>query len=317
MESLRLAKYAMGTRWEMVLREKSAFYLQGVGEAAFEELDRLEGQLSFYRENSDISDLNRRAFREPVLLEPRLFTLFQRAKQLHEQSGGAFDLTMGPLLRAWGFVGGRGEMPEEAAIQKARDRVGMEFLELNQEDRSVRFRREGMEVDLGAIGKGYALDAIMEHLREMEVTSALVHGGTSSVSALGSAGKGEEGWPIAIAHPVREGETLAQCLLQNGSLSVSAPRYKSFEQNGKQFGHVLDPATGRPSPEHKLAAVLTENAATGDALSTALLARGESLLPMLEREAEIEGALLLKETDGKPELFRTLRFLVSEEQTAG
>lgn len=296
LEQFRLAKYAMGTRWEMVLNGKDAAYLQGVGEAAFEELERLERQLSFYREESDISQINRHAYTKPVVLEPRLFALFKRAIKLHEETEGAFDITMAPLLRCWGFIEGTGEMPSEEALSIARAKVGMEFLLLDADRSTARFLKPDMEIDLGAIGKGYALDRMTEHLQDMGVTSALIHGGTSSVSAMGSSGAdGRKGWEIAIAHPTEEGKFLASCTLLDNTLSVSSPRHKSFQHGGLRYGHVINPSTGEPATGNFLAAIVGESATEGDALSTALLVTGKSFLTTLDRREGVSGSLFLSE----------------------
>ena len=276
----------MGTRWEMVLNGKDADYLRGVGEAAFEELERLERQLSFYREDSDISQINRRAYANPVVLEPRLFNLFERAMQLHRRSEGAFDITMAPLLRCWGFIEGTGEMPSEEALNLARAKVGTEFLLLDKSDSTIRFLKPDMEIDLGAIGKGYALDRMTEHLQDMGVTSALVHGGTSSVSAIGSRFKSdaeEEGWKIAVAQPEESEKPMTILTLKDEFLSVSSPRYKSFKEGSQRYGHVLDPISGSPVPGHFLAALVTDNATDGDALSTAFLVKGKEFISELEK----------------------------------
>ena len=292
---IRMAKYAMGTRWELVLHGNGVLgedYLRGAGEAAFEELERLERQLSVYREDSDVSDLNRRAFHEAVPLDPRLFTLLEHARTLHEETEGAFDLTLAPLLQTWGFVGGTGSLPTEAEIEAALAQVGMRWLTLDRNERTVRFLKPGMALDFGAIGKGYALDTIVELLRDLQISSALLHGGTSSVYALGAPPEAPDGWQIALAPPTPDAPSPATYALRDAALSVSAPRHKSFIVDGVRYGHVLDPATGRPAPEHTLAAIVSDTGTVGDALSTALLVRGEGLKSRLEARLDVSSVLL-------------------------
>jgi thiamine biosynthesis lipoprotein len=245
------------------------------------EVERLEDQLSFYRESSDISDLNARAANEEVPVDPRLFTLLERAGQWSEATDGAFDVTVAPLVRCWGFAGGTGALPTEEAIAAALSVVGMHHVRLNKDDYTVRYDREGVTLELGAIGKGYAVDRAVELLREYEIESALLHGGTSTVYGLGAPPE-TDGWIVAIQQPFAPaGAYLAQVTLRDKALSVSAPHGKWFEQGGKKYGHVLDPRTGFPVRRSVLAALVTASATDSDALSTALLARGAEWLPSL------------------------------------
>jgi thiamine biosynthesis lipoprotein len=200
MTTVTLARNAMATRFEAVLHGADAAALRAAGEEALSEIERIEAQLSLYQPASEIAHLNARAARGPVKVSPALFRLLERAAALHRETDGAFDITIGPLMRCWGFVGGTGRLPEPAALAEARARVGMGLVELNARDFTVRFAREGVILDLGALGKGYAIEEAAGLLRETGVTSALLHGGTSSVHALGRTPEGEP-WKVAIEKP--------------------------------------------------------------------------------------------------------------------
>jgi FAD:protein FMN transferase len=303
-ERVTLAKRAMGTRFELVLYGENESYLRATGEEAFAEVERLEAQLSLYRHDSDLTDLNLRAASETVPVDPRFFRILERAKQLWEESGGAFDPTVAPLMRCWGFVGGTGKMPTEEEIAAAREVVGMQYVLLDAENFTVRFEREGVTLDLGAIGKGYAIERAIEIIRDNEVESGLLHGGTSSIYALGSP-PDAEGWTIAIQRPfaAEEGEPIAQVTLRNNALSVSAPHGKWFESEGRRYGHVLDPRTGYPTSRNLLAALVTDSPTDGDALTTALLTRGEEYLhELLQKRPEIRALLVVEDEDGKPDV---------------
>lgn len=280
MREIRSALRAMGTRFELVLFGERETYLKTVAEEVFREITRLESRLSYYQESSDITDINLHAHKQPVMLDPPLFELLELAMRIWEATEGAFDLTVAPLLACWGFVGGAGKMPSEEEVQEALERVGMQHVSLNPEDHTVSFDRPGICLELGAIGKGYAIDQAVEMLRDFEIESALLHGGTSSVYAIGSPPNAEE-WKIGIQSPEKE-SLLAEVWLKESSLSVSAPRNKGFDHHGKRYGHVVDPRTGSPVPEHLLSAVTCPSATLGDALSTALLVSGNALLPSLE-----------------------------------
>lgn len=303
MKSVRLAEIAMGTRFELVLWGESEMRLIAAGEEALEEILRLEAQLSLYRSDSDIADINRRASEEAVPVEPRLFRLLERAARLTEETEGAFDITVAPLLRCWGFMGGTGEMPTEEAVAEARERVGMQHVLLDAENVTVRFARPGMMLDLGSIGKGYAVECAISLLRENGLTNGLLHGGTSTVYAMG-APPDADAWKVALQKPfeTEEGQFLATVDLKDVSLSVSAPHGKWFEANGRRYGHVLDPRTGMPASRSLLSAIVMESATDGDALSTALLTLGADWISHLRQVYPTAEALVTFEKNEKLEI---------------
>lgn len=275
METVTLARNAMATRFEMLLHGEDAPRLRGAGEEALNEIERLEARLSLYRPSSEIARVNAHAARGPVRVSPLVFQLLTRARDLSRETSGAFDITVAPLVRCWGFMGGTGRRPAPDEIEAARACVGFSHLLFDERNSTVQFDIAGAMIDLGAIGKGYAIDCAAEILRGAGVKSALLHGGTSSVYGLG-APPGAEGWPVAIDGPPG-GQPIAVVRLRDSSLSVSASWGKSFTLDGRAFGHVLDPRTGWPVNESDaaaLAAVTSPSATETDAFSTALLAVG-------------------------------------------
>ena len=195
--SVRVACQAMATRFEILLHGGREASLRAAGEEALAEVGRLEGQLSLYRPASEIARVNALAARQPVRVSPNVFQLLQQAQRLHEETGGAFDIALGPLVHCWGFMGGPGRLPEPESLARARALAGMGHVELDGAAVSVRFDREGVMIDLGAIGKGYAIDCAMRLLREAGVASALLHGGTSTTYAIGTPPRAEA-WQVAI-----------------------------------------------------------------------------------------------------------------------
>ncbi len=299
MNKVRSALRAMGTRFEIVLYGERELYLKTVAEEVFREIERLEAKLSYYNESSDIYDLNLRAAQAPVLLDPPLFHLLEQAKRYSEESAGAFDITVAPLLECWGFVGGTGALPTEERIAEALERVGMHHLHLDSSNYSAFFDVEGVRIELGAIGKGYAIAQCVEMLKDFEIESALLHGGTSSVYALGTP-PDAEGWQVAVQSP-RSEALLAHIALKDFSLSVSAPRNKGFQAGGKRYGHVLDPRTGTPIPTHLLSALACASPLVGDAFSTALLVQGKEWFSALSTLLPEAHALFVKETETEKE----------------
>lgn len=266
----------MATRFEIALWGESEAASRAAAEEALDEVQRVEAQLSLYRPDSAVAHLNARAAREWVRVEPGLFWLLQRAKALSRETSGAFDITVAALVRCWGFMGGSGKRPTKTAIAEARKNVGMQLISLDEENFAVRFERSGVMLDFGALGKGYAIDKAVEILRDAGVTSAIVHGGTSTVYGLGRP-PDEPVWKIAIEAPPRQNEQpalLSIVELHDEALSVSAVWGKSFEASGKTYGHIIDPRTGYPADAADLAAVVLPSATETDALSTALLTLG-------------------------------------------
>lgn len=283
-EPVTLARHAMATRFEIVLHGDNPVALRAAGEEALDEVERIEALLSLYRSDSEIARVNARASRDAVRVSPEVFRLLEQAQSLSAATGGAFDITVAPLVRCWGFMGGKGRMPEREEVEVARSRVGMSLMELNSEDFTVRFARDGVMLDLGAIGKGYAIERAVELLHDAGVVSALLHGGTSTMHAIGRP-PGEAPWKIALERPPgAEGqppELLTLVPLENEAMSVSAVWGRHFRNEGRDYGHVIDPRTGYPTEASLLTAVVLKSATETDALSTALLTQGVSGLETL------------------------------------
>lgn len=284
MTTVRLACDAMATRFECVLQGKRESSLRAAGEEALEEIRRIESALSLYRPDSEIAQVNREAAASWVRVSPEVFGIVRHSLILSHVTEGAFDITVGPLLQTWGLRKGTGRLPSDDEVAQARDMVGARWVELDEAGFGIRFARPGLMLDLGSIGKGYAIDRAGELLREAGVERAFVHGGTSTVLAIGEPLDDGE-WKVAIEHPLGpapEGEPLRRPLavvpLRDESLSVSAIWGKGFEAEGRYFGHVMDPRLGRPVAGARLAAITLPSATETDALSTALLVRGAELI---------------------------------------
>ncbi|MBI3414557.1 MAG: FAD:protein FMN transferase [Verrucomicrobia bacterium] len=306
MNTVATARHAMATRFEIVLHGDHEPRLRAAAEEALEEIQRLDAQLSLYSPTSDISRLNASAAAGPVKVAPELFRLLRRAKTFHRETGGAFDITVGPLMRCWGFMRDTGRLPSDEELTEARQKAGMELIELDEKNFTVRFRRAGVMLDLGAIGKGYALERAADLLRETGITSAILHGGTSTVCAIGTP-PDANAWMIGIEDPQNTGGAvgeakrplLAAIPLKDESLSVSAVWGKSFEIAGKTYGHVIDPRTGRPANNAVLAAVALPSATESDAFSTALLTLGrEGLDSICELRPQARALVVAPTGDG-------------------
>ncbi len=236
----------------------------------------LEDQLSVYRSTSEISELNRRAGSGPSPVEPRLFALLQLAVELHAATSCAFDITAGALSEVWGFTRRSGALPTAEAIEAARAHVGTRWLNLDTAQQTLAIERPGVQINLGAIGKGYALDRVAELFAAAEVNDYILHGGHSSVLARGTHGALPlgSGWQVGIRHPLRPQKRLGQLLLVDGAVATSGSGTQYFEHAGQRYGHIIDPHTGWPAQGVLSTTVRAPNAATADALSTAFYVLG-------------------------------------------
>ncbi|MBN8733678.1 MAG: FAD:protein FMN transferase [Acidobacteria bacterium] len=237
---------AMGTTFTVVAYGESRVQLETAVDLAFEEVRRINELISNYLPRSEWSQVNREAANRAVRVSPELFDFLTTCIEYSRQSGGTFDITVGPLVRVWGFYKGTGRLPHRAEIRGALARVGYQKVLLDEANQSVRFTRTGVEIDPGGIGKGYAVDRVMEILRERGIRSALISAGGSSIYGLG-APPGEAGWPVKIRHPRTPKQSVAELVLRDLSMSTSGTSEKFFVAGGKIYSHVFDPRTGYPA----------------------------------------------------------------------
>jgi thiamine biosynthesis lipoprotein len=286
----------MGTTFEIHLYAESAASASAAFDVAFAEIERVEAAISNYRATSELSRINVAAAARPVVTDPEVFGLLQRSLDYSRQSDGAFDVTVGRLMKAWGFFRGRGRYPSAEELESARRETGWRLVALDPETRAVRFLGP-VELDLGGIGKGYAVDRVGALLRESGVRAALVSSGSSSIYALG-APPGEAGWLVRVPDPVDRSRPLATVRLRDQSLSTSGNYEKFFRLGGRTYCHIVDPRTGAPVEGMLQTTVIAPTATESDALSTALFVLGPEAGGRLLREHAGASALLVTEEPG-------------------
>jgi thiamine biosynthesis lipoprotein len=247
--------------------------LPRVLEDALDEVDRIDRLMSHYKPDSPLSRLNREAAQSPVRVDPELFDFIVESMRYYRDSHGAFDITVGPLMKAWGFFRGEGHVPPAGELEEARRHVGGNHVILNAADRTIRFDHPGVELDLGGIAKGYAVDRVVRLLKERGVRAALVSAGGSTTYGLGTP-PGRDGWEVAIQDPVNPQNVALTVRLQDRALSVSGSYGKWFESGGVRYSHIMDPRSGMPVQGILSVAVLTATGTAGDALDDALFVLG-------------------------------------------
>jgi thiamine biosynthesis lipoprotein len=265
----------MGSAFEIRLGARLPGGLE-LASRALDRVEELERQLTIYNDESEVSVLNRSAHLGPVVVEEGLFRLLELARAISEWSGGAYDVTSGALSLAWGFVRGPRREPTVQERADAMSRTGWSMLRLDPTTRSVSFDVPGMVVNFGSIGKGHAIDRAVDVIRGCLLpTSALVHGGRSSLYALGSPpGRFADRWEIALRNPFDEASPLGVFRVRNRAVGTSGGAFQNFEAGGRSYGHILDPRIGEPADGPASVTVLAPTAAEADALSTALYVLG-------------------------------------------
>lgn len=289
--------YAMGSEFALLLLGEERDLLEEAGNAALSAIYAVEAQLSHTLPTSDFSRINACAAQEPVQVAPPLFVLLTEARRLTRETEGAFDLTVGALLHCWGFFRGKGSLPDAAAIAEARRCCGWEHVHLDAERWSVRFDIPGLVLHAGAIGKGYALDQAAQVLRDRGVTMALLHGGGSSVLALG-APPGAPGWGVGLRDPCDGEQRMGIVLLRDAALSTSGAQEQFFIAAGKRYGHILDPRSGKPAAGTLSATALAKSGTASEAFSTAFAVLGvEGARRCCNAHPHIGAILVSEETD--------------------
>jgi len=271
---LCMARRAMGCEFSVHLPASCPNAFEA-GEAALDEIQETERVLTVYGEDSDVAFLNRYAADRAVRVDARLFALLQRSAELHRLTDGAFDVAVHALVKVWGFFGGSPHVPDEQAIRDALAHSGMRHVVLDPAERTVRYRVRGLEINFGSIGKGYGIDRAATQLREtFGVTCALIQGGLSSIYGMGSPADDGQGWLVGVQNPLDRRRRVATVRLRNRALGTAGIDQQSFAVGGRRYGHILDPRTGWPASGPASVSVVADDAATADALATALFVMG-------------------------------------------
>lgn len=236
----------MGSTFSIVVYGPDTAPTENTIEAAFAEAHRLDNMLSNYKPDSELSRVNQQAAKAPVKVSPELFSLLRICFDLSERSSGAFDMTVGPLMKLWGFYRGEGHVPDRQSIARVMAHVGYRNVVLDAGERTVSFSKPGIELDPGGVGKGYAIDRMAAVLRERGIRSALLSAGGSSIYAIGAPPESARGWRIAIQDPLDSSKSAATVYLKDNSLSTSGGYEKFFEAGGRMYSHIMDPRTGYP-----------------------------------------------------------------------
>ena len=238
---------AMGATYSIALYGYDREKMEAATDAAFDEVGRLDAMLSNYRAASEWSEVNRHAAEAPVKASPELFQLLSACLAYSRASDGAFDITVGPLMKLWGFYKDFGRLPRRAEVAATLPRIGYRHIHLDAAAGTVWFDRAGVEMDPGGIGKGYAVDRMVDVLRQRGFEIALVAGSDSSIYGMGAPPTEPRGWRVGIKNPWNPRQTAAEVYLKDMSMSTSGSYEKFFRAQGRVYAHIMDPRTGYPA----------------------------------------------------------------------
>jgi thiamine biosynthesis lipoprotein len=293
-ELLVVCRAAMACRFEILLPDSS---LAAAAGEALALVDDLEQQLSVFKPDSELSAINRSACERPVEVEHGLFALLETCARLWAETSGSFDAAQGALSALWRCCRKEGRAPRPEEIEAAVSQGGMQHVILDPPRKTVAFTRPGVALNLGAIGKGYAVDRICHHLRAGGVRNALAHAGHSSIFAMGGPAPGQP-WLVSVENPQSPDEPIAKIALRDQAMATSAATHQAYEVDGHRYGHIIDPRIGRPAgwrADKVLSATAIASTATeADALSTAFHIMGlEQAAAYCERNPGV-GALIVR-----------------------
>jgi thiamine biosynthesis lipoprotein len=295
----RFCHEAMATTFEVVVVYDDDRYARQAAAAAFDEVDRLEGELSRFIENSDITRINNLPANQPLRLGLNAFECLQLSARMYAETNGAFDITVGSLLSLWRNEDGTPRTPSQEELNRARQHTGTGLLQLDEAEHTVQLLASPVQVDLGGVGKGYAVDRVAELLREWSIDIALISGGYSSVLALDGPA-GTKGWPLTLSNPDNRKQILARPILRGRALSGS----------GLQKGqHIIDPRTAQPVKGKLAAWASASDAASADALSTAFMIMSpEEIRQYCLRHPDVSAMIMLKGRDKDAQKDKILHF---------
>lgn len=254
---------------------------------AFDEMRRIEKLMDVYNPKSEVSRINRLADKEPIKVSKEIFEVLKEALEYSRLTSGAFDVSIRPLSRLWGEGGKLKEIPEVEEIEERLALVSYKNIILNEKDQTVKFKREGMALDLGGIAKGYALDRAIKVLKERGIKEALINAG-GDIRAMG-----ERSWRVGLQHPRKEKEVLAVIELRNQAIATSGDYQRYFIKEGERYHHIINPETGHPADKCMSVTIIGPSATQADILATGVFVLGpEKGMELIESLKDVEGIII-------------------------
>jgi thiamine biosynthesis lipoprotein len=297
----------MGTLFRIKLYAASADQAQAAFRSAFARIEALDNMLSDYKPESELKRVTTLAVKRPVVISPDLFHVLIAARQLSEETTGAFDITLGPVIRLWRTARKTGQPPSADALREAGKLCGYAKMKLDSHNRTVQFDQAGMRLDLGAIAKGYAADEALAVLSRAGIRSALV--AASGDLAFSDPPPGKKGWTIGIdSFDSAQAPFTKTLLLANAAVSTSGDTEQYLDAGGKHYSHIIDPATDTGVTRRMTVTVVARRGIDADPLATAVDVLGvERGLALIERKTDA-AALIVMRDGPAPQSIESTRF---------
>ncbi len=242
-------------------------------EAAFDQLKHVDEVMSDYKASSQLSQVNRDAFDKPVRVDDDLFEVLRISGEYSRQTDGAFDITVGPVVKLWRRAQDGGKLPTEAELAEVSAKVGFEKLILDAQNKTVRFAIDGMRLDLGGIAKGYAIDLAIEAMQQAGAIGGLIDVG-GDVRCFGPPSDNKESWLVGLQDPSVEGQLLLVLKLRGMAVATSGGYRRFAEVDGKKYSHIINPQAGSTADKLVSVSVVARTATAADALATAVSVMG-------------------------------------------
>ena len=276
---------------------------EAAADAIAGELLALHRLINVFDETSELARLNLSAGSEPFICSPELWQALKAARSAYEESDGAFDVSVGPLMKLWGFHRKRSTFPTDAEITDCLASVGLDKVDFDDDAKSVHFSAPGMSLDLGGVAKGYALDLVAGKATDCGVTRGLIDLG-GNVRCLGMPPPGRTAYTIGVRHPFAEGELLGTIEVLNCSVATSGDYEQFVELEGRRLSHIVDPRTGRPVANVASVTVVTPAGVDSDVFSTAIFVGGDQVVETLCSTRQGTSVLRVEIDDTGEPLFR-------------
>jgi thiamine biosynthesis lipoprotein len=287
----RRTQFIMGTLVEITVSHSDPELVQTVTTQAFDEMQRIEQLMSTYIPDSEISRINRAAGKDAIPVSREVEEVIREGIYWSEQSGGAFDITIEPLVQLWDFDGEKEIIPGNNTIRKTASLVNYRNIEIK--DHTVRLMRRGMAINVGGLAKGYAVDRAISILRS-KVPNGIVNAG-GDLFAFGQKSK-QNPWTIGLQHPRKPQDLLAAFAVKNQAVATSGDYQRYFIKDGIRYHHIFDPQTGRPARLMISATLITTEVMDADALATAVFVMGpDKAIEWVDSMENVEGMLVLED----------------------
>ena len=303
------ASLSMGTVFEVTIYAADKYIAEKTFNDVFQEINRLDYLMSNYKKESVLSELNKNASTEPAECNTELASVIEQSLQYSEITDGAFDITIGPLMKKWGFFKKEGRIPGKEELEPILESVSYKNIIIEEKAikslskdlgtvKTVFFKNPGTQIDLGGIGKGYAVDRVTSVLKQNGISSALINF-AGNIYTFGTP-PGKDSWVIGLQHPRESEGLLGTFEIKDKAVSTSGDYEKFFTIEGKRYSHIIDPRTGKPVEGIVSVTIVTDNATRADALSTGVFVLGlEKGMALIEKLPDVEGIIIYEDADSK------------------